>query len=257
MVLKTENVVERGRFEGVRNIVRFNWQFYALALAALAVIAGLVSGSALPGIFNLALVFGAATAFLYVCVSLLVSHFIYDRSDLYRFAWLRKINLPANGNFINIHSGFDETSLHLQRIFPDAGWQILDFYDSKIHTEVSIARARKHRPPLPQTAGIQADDWKLESGSADAVFGLLAVHEIRSDEGKAAFFGEARRVLKPGGVFVLAEHPRDTANFMAYGPGFLHFFSESTWRKAFAEAGFQVADAFRITPFVKIFVLKK
>ncbi len=254
---KTVNPIGRSRFEGVLNIVRFNWHFYALALAALAVIAGLVSVSALPGIFNLALVFGAATAFFYLCGSLLVSHIIYDRSDLYRFAWLRKINLPEKGDFINIHSGFDETSLHLQRIFPHAGLQILDFYDPKIHTEISIARARKHRPPLPQTTGIQAGDWKLESESADAVFGLLAVHEIRSDEGKAAFFGEARRVLRPGGVFVLAEHLRDPANFMAYGPGFLHFFPESTWRKAFAKAGFQVADAFRITPFVRIFVLKK
>ena len=247
----------RSRFEGVLNIVRFNWQFYALAFAALAVIAGLVFVSALPGIFTFALAIGAATAAFYLCGSLLVSHVIYDRSDLYRFAWLRKINLPAKGNFINVHSGFDETSVHLQRVFPDADWQILDFYNPKIHTEVSIARARKHRPPLPQTIGIQADNWPLGSGSADAVFGLLAVHEIRSDEGKAAFFGEARRVLRPGGIFVLAEHPRDAANFMAYGPGFLHFFSERTWHKAFAEAGFQVADAFGITPFVRIFVLKK
>ncbi len=251
------NPTGRSRFEGVLNIVRFNWQFYALALVALAVISGLVSVSALPGIFNLALVFGAATAFFYLCGSLLVSHVIYDRSDLYRFAWLRKINLPEKGNFINIHSGFDETSLHLQRIFPHATWQILDFYNPEIHTEISIARARKHRQPLRQTIGIQADDWKVEPESADVVFGLLAVHEIRSDAGKAMFFNEARKTLKPGGVFVLVEHLRDPANFVAYGPGFLHFFAEATWRQAFAEAGFQVADAFRITPFVRIFVLRK
>ena len=91
--------------------------------------------------------------------------------------------------------------------------------------------------------------------TADVVFGLLAIHELRSDRERSAWFAEARRCLGRGGRVVLVEHLRDSANFLAFGPGFLHFYSRGSWRRAWESAGFRSADEFRVTPWVHVFVL--
>ncbi len=56
---------------------------------------------------------------------------------------------------------------------------------------------------------------------------------------------------------ILVEHVRDLANFVAFGPGFLHFLSVASWRKSWEAGGFNLDASFRITPFVRVFVLKK
>ncbi len=248
---------QRSRWEGVANIVRFNWHFYTLALIALLLATLLIQLSFFSSPIPQWLGVGAGIAFFYLTGSLAVSHFIYDLSDLYRFQWLKRISLPATGHFVNVHSGFDETSLLLKQHFPQIRWTILDFYDPKIHTEVSIARARKHRPVLPETVRIQATQWNLDAGSVAVIFGLLAVHEIRDDHEKVLFFEEAYRVLQVGGTFILVEHLQDTANFLAYGPGFRHFFPEKVWKTTFTAAQFRLANQFCVTPFVNVFVLVK
>ena len=86
---------------------------------------------------------------------------------------------------------------------------------------------------------------------------LLSAHELRSEEGRGALFTELRRVLGPGGRIVVAEHLRDWANFLAYGPGVLHFHSRRTWLRCFTRHRFDVHAEFSITPFVRIFVLRR
>ena len=54
----------------------------------------------------------------------------------------------------------------------------------------------------------------------------------------------------------VVEHVRDVANFLAFGPGFLHFHSTGTWRRAWRSAGVHDVCQFRVTPFVRVFVLK-
>ncbi|HKO19228.1 MAG TPA: hypothetical protein VJU82_10120, partial [Acidobacteriaceae bacterium] len=65
------------------------------------------------------------------------------------------------------------------------------------------------------------------------------------------------RVLVPSGELVLMEHARDWKNFLAFGPGFLHFFSRKEWRKIALESGFMVQTEVAMTPFVHVYVLRK
>ena len=60
---------------------------------------------------------------------------------------------------------------------------------------------------------------------------------------------------KPGGRIVMAEHLRDPANFVAFGPGFLHFHSAANWRKCWENAGLRGSDEFAVTPWVRFFVI--
>jgi ubiquinone/menaquinone biosynthesis C-methylase UbiE len=74
---------------------------------------------------------------------------------------------------------------------------------------------------------------------------------------RGALFNELRRVLGPGGRVVVAEHLRDWANFLAFGPSFLHFHSRHAWSRCFNRARFAIQSEFPITPFVRVFVLRR
>lgn len=122
-------------------------------------------------------------------------------------------------------------------------------------TEASIQRARELFPPLEGTLPAPFDQWPSGAGSADVIFGMLAIHELRSEEERTAWFGEAKRCLEPGGRVVLVEHTRDLANFLAFGPGFLHFHSRASWRRCWERAGLEAVDEFELTPWLRVFIL--
>ncbi len=245
----------RAPWQGMRTIARFNWPVYllaALVLAAAVICAILVP---VPWLKAAAALAGAG-ALHFIVVSLGVSHWVYDRSDLYRWNWLvRAAGEVRHGMMVVCHSGFDEASAMLRARFPGSALQMLDHYDDKRMREPSIRRARALFPRPPETTAAPHDRWPVETGSADVVFGILAIHELRSVEERAAWFAEARRCLGTGGRVVLVEHVRDFANFLAFGPGFLHFHSVVSWRSSWESAGLRLADGFRITPFVRVFTL--
>lgn len=246
----------RGQWQGMLTIARFNWPFY---LAAFVVLMASAIGLLLlvsPGLKLLCgIIFLGSVYFIFV--SLGVSHFIYDRSDLYRWKWLdRALGNVKIRRAIFCHSGFDETSAALREKFGGAQWQLLDHYDGQRMTEPSIRRARAMFPPGPDTLPARHDAWPLAADSADAVFGLLAIHELRSETERTAWFTECKRCLRHDGRAVIVEHVRDTANLLAFGPGFLHFHSVASWQRCWTSAGFRLADQFRVTPFVRVFLLK-
>jgi hypothetical protein len=237
------------------SIARFNWPFYVAAAVVLMV--SLVGVIAFPAmVLKLACAAAGAGASYFLFVSLGVSHLIYDRSDLYRWRWLERAlqGAPAH-DIIFCHSGFDEASGALREKLGRANWVILDFFNEAQMTEPSVRRARALYPPAPGTLSAVLDHWPVGDHSADVVFGLLAIHEFRSEAERSAWFAEAKRSLRPSGRVVLVEHLRDGANFIAFGPGYLHFHSRASWRRAWSQAGLQVLDEFRITPWVRVFIL--
>lgn len=245
----------RGPFTGVRHIVQFNWPFYG---AACVTILGLVMFAWLapvPRLFAIAALLAAVGAVWLIGSSLVASYWIYDRSPLSRWEWLREFVPSSSERLVNVHAGFDESSPALRRLFPQAEVLELDFYDVEKASEPSIARARKLYPPSPNVQSIHPACWPVADGSCVAVFLLLAAHELRRSDDRVAFFQEARRALKPGGQVILVEHLRDFPNFLAFGPGFLHFLPRQAWLQATRESGLAIRRELSITPFVRVFIL--
>ncbi len=106
----------------------------------------------------------------------------------------------------------------------------------------------------PNTQQIVSSSIPLHDNSVDTIFLISALHEIRKHDEKIRFLKECRRVCKPNGTVIMVENLRDLPNFMAFTIGFTHFFSKSTWRNAFEEAGFTFFKETKFTPFMSVFI---
>ncbi|MEO9070107.1 MAG: methyltransferase domain-containing protein [Ginsengibacter sp.] len=244
----------RKPFQGVRNIIRFNWHFYVLALGLIILIfyfGDRLSTNLIIKDMLLVLIIGSTL------ISLLVSTYIYDFSNLYKLSWLDKFESSNHEKIININAGFDETSFLLKSKFENCEISVLDFYDPKKHTEISIKRARKAYPPFPNTQQVKTTNLPLQDNSADKIFTILSAHEIRNVVERESFFRELRRALSPTGQIIVTEHLRDTANFLAYNIGAFHFHSKATWHKAFQSSSLRIVKEIKITPFITTFILDK
>jgi SAM-dependent methyltransferase len=254
---------------GVRQIVRFNWPFYAAAAAAVVIAPPVIARLPLPAAAHGLLYAATGVAGLWIATSLVASWIVYDRSPLMRWDWLPRALGFHPGAWINIHAGLDESTPALRALFGAARGRVFDMFDAAEMTEPSIARARlSSQSALRQgTPGKVARDLVAEAadyrrlpvatGTIEAALLLLSAHELRTDEARLALFTELRRVLGPGGRVVVAEHLRDAANFLAFGPGFLHFHSRRTWTRCFSRTRFDIHAEFPITPFVRVFVLRR
>jgi SAM-dependent methyltransferase len=190
--------------------------------------------------------------------SLGASWIVYDRSPLTRWLWIRDALGFRPRAWLNIHAGLDESTAAVRALLAPSQGRVFDIFDPVQMTEPSIARARLRRTteaPEPETVDFRR--LPAQENSVDAALLLLSAHELRSDDARGALFAELHRVLAPDGRVIVAEHLRDCANFAAFGPGFLHFFSRRTWRQCFARARFVVHREFSITPFVHVFVLRR
>ena len=243
----------RKPFQGVGNIVKFNWHFYAISAAFLSAL--LILRQSLPTVYHFPISFLFILLLATTLISLLVSFYVYDFSNLYTFDWLLDENEPLS--IVNISTGFDETSHLLRAKFLNAELTVFDFYDPEKHTEISIKRARKAYPPFPDTKQINTSKITLADKSADKIFVILSAHEIRNASERVVFFKELCRVLKPNGQIFIVEHLRDTANFMAYSIGFFHFLSKKSWINTFRDSNLLVKTKQKITPFITIFTLNK
>ena len=247
---------------GVRQIVRFNWPFYALAAVVAAIAPLVILRLPLPGAVRVILFAAAGLAGLWVASSLIASWIVYDRSPLMRWEWLPRALGFQPEAWINIHSGLDE-STSMVRALLGTGGRVFDMFDPGEMTEPSIGRVRLcSRRELRRDAAVDGEQvdfhhLPVPTGTIEAALLLLSAHELRTDKARLALFTELRRVLGPGGRVVVAEHLRDAANFLAFGPGFFHFHSRRTWTRCFMRTRFDIHAEFAITPFVRVFVLRR
>jgi hypothetical protein len=247
----TTSIPARTPYQGLLQILHYNRPFYTRTLAG--VIAATVLAMWLPFTFRALLLLATCAAVFWMCSSLLVSHYIYDRSPLYSFRWLQECLSRPPVRWVNIHTGIDETSQVISSVFPGSEGRILDIYDPREMTEPSIEEARRiTKAPLAAT------DWRAlpaPDQAFDAAFLIFSAHELRRHDARVQLFREVDRVLRIGCELVLVEHLRDAANFLAFGPGFLHFFSWRTWQRAADAAGLRIRLHRTLTPFVHVFVL--
>jgi SAM-dependent methyltransferase len=244
----------RKPFQGVVNIIRFNWPYYVFSLAAIVALCAIAFS--IDSQVSKWLLAGAVVAGVLNVLSLIVSYWIYDASDLYELPWLRDIGSADEVTIVNINAGFDETSQLLREKFSNAELIVLDFFNSDRHSEPSIKRARAAYPPFPGTQLVESTLIPLKAQSADYILVTFAAHEIRNNEERVEFFKEISRVLKIHGRIYVTEHLRNWQNFIAYNIGFFHFYSRTTWLVDFQRAGLKVVEERPHTALIRTFILQ-
>lgn len=245
----------RTPYQGVLNIVRFNWHYYILSILVLIFIISF-QNYLIPNSLFISKILGIGIV-LPIAISLLISYYVYDYSNWLEFKWLEELKVGNNQTILNINAGFDETSEILQQKFPYAEFLIFDFYDPAKHTEVSIKRARKAYPLASNANQVKTNHLPLQNGYIDTIFVLFSAHEIRDKTERIAFFKELKRSLNDKGEIIVVEHLRDWANFLAFNIGFFHFYTKKLWRNTIHDAGLKIENEIKITPFVSAFKITK
>ena len=245
------------RFAGAVKIVRFNLQFYLLSAAVLAGAGLLIASKKLTPAVEVAVISGGAIVAFWTLSSLLVSWYVYDHKGVTRWEWLPSQLAGPPHRWANIHAGLDESTSALRRLLPCTEGSAVDIYDPGEMTEPSIARARRIHPAEEPFKRGTYDAFPLLEKSCDTVFLLFAAHEVRDEVKRMQLLSQAAHVLREKGCVVLVEHLRDWRNFLAFGPGFLHFYSREDWLRAIRNAGLVVVQERTVTPFVKCFVLHR
>lgn len=242
-------------FQGLMNIIRFNWPFYVYSILFLLLL--FITSIYIPHTFRFYFLAASSIILTGILSSLLVSYYIYDYSGLYKLDWLNALHINEKEIIINIHAGFDETSCQLKNKFKNAILIVFDFYNAEKHTEHSIKRARAAYPPFENTCKINTANLPLKDNYADKIYITFSAHEIRNEDERIIFFSELCRILKPTGSIIVTEHLRDAPNFLAYNIGCFHFYSKKTWLYTFKKANLSVKQEIKITPFVSNFILNR
>ena len=238
-------------YAGVAKILRFNWPWYAGALLVTTSFLILLGRGNLDGSLHIVMVMALVMANGWLVLSLLVSYIVYDVSALSQGCWLQAKN---ESTIVILHAGHDEASVHVRRILPQAVCHSFDFCVADTNLSPSLRRARSEATAASTT--IKPDHIPVPDGTAELVLIIFSAHELRVAEKRVQLFGEIARVIGATGRAVVVEHQRDIWNCIAYGPGFFHFLSRSTWIDTFTQAHLRVMRDDTITPWVHRFELR-
>ncbi|MFM2387879.1 MAG: hypothetical protein RL660_2636 [Bacteroidota bacterium] len=239
----------RTKYQGLRNVLLFNWPYYIFASVFVAVL--FLAGSQLQPPLQEACYTLAILAFASTSASIISTHIIYDRSSLYALKHLPSLK---DKKVLSLCAGFDEIDGLLRIKYEGIQLTTCDFFDSNRHTEPSIARARQLYPSNAQL--VDLDQLPFAKEQFDFCIAFLSFHEIRTHQERVQALTNIKHVLNATGNLLITEHLRNIPNFLAYNIGFFHFHGKSTWEAAFKEAGFDVVSTSYTTPFIINFTLK-
>ena len=259
-------------FDGMLRIVRFNWPSYLVSLVTCAVLSALRRRFSHIRAVRWPATLGIAMSGYWSVASLLVSHYVYDLSELTDWqVWLPGLLTRPPQRALNVHVGRDEVGPSLRDVLGGIETTSIDVYDPAAMRSGSIRRARvdadqRHarqdgnqhqKAPM---GDVQRVDWHalpFADSSYNVELVMFAAHELRDRTARRELFRELRRVLSADGQIVLVEHARDLANLLAFGPGVLHFFPLQEWRSVALDAGLRVTTERKLTPFVTAMVLER
>lgn len=243
-------------FRHALSIAQYNWPLYAVA--SLAVLGGITVACwpIVPLPVRLAAAGGAAIAGWFAGASFLAFHWMFDRSELMRWHWLRRELGLAPSRWVQINAGLEETNAELDEVFPGTEGIVLDIYDPASMTEPAITRARQKKTGIPSVSA-PPSNLPVETGWADGVIVVLAAHEIRNRQEREKFFQELARIVSTTGRVAVIEHLRDFAACMAFGPGVFHFYPRREWLSLGKLASLELDHECRITPFIRVFIYRK
>src|SRR5215471_9975347 len=109
----------RGRYDGVLQILRYNAHYYVGSLLALLVVVTLLWLQWLPRLIQATLLGVAGLAVFWSVSSLIVSYYVYDWAAVTQWSWLPQMLLHPPRRWLNIHAGLDQSTEILTRLFPE------------------------------------------------------------------------------------------------------------------------------------------
>lgn len=195
---------------------------------------------------------------LNIFASLLASYILYDNSDLYELNNLKGIiDWNKTENVILVHASFDPLSKSLEEKYPNLNLTVCDIFGNRHEMEKGIETSKKIFPRNPKEIKIKPHQLPFEDRSQNVILAITALHEILDHDQRVLFFKEAKRVLKDDGLIVISEQFRDFTNFVFFNIGAFHFLSKKQWQNAILEAGLEIAENKKITPFANMLIVKK
>jgi SAM-dependent methyltransferase len=198
-------------------------------------------------LFHVPLAFWAAVALAEIGLVLLA----YSLFGLYRMyghpgvryvrrlVELGEVKGPVTVADLNI--GTYRHAFLLSDVLPEAKIQSVDCWNVEGESpEEAVQDVRDLEVPPKSTPRIMASKAErftvpLADGSCDAVCFGFGTHEIPTNGPREKLFGEAIRILKPGGKVLLFEHGWDAHNYVIFGPVIHHVTKRQDWDKFLRE----------------------
>ena len=239
-----------------QQIILFNKTTYLASLLFLLSLLLLLIFVSLPFLLFYFLLIALIGGIYFSFASILFSYFIYDLSDLYHFNWLCQLLTDPKSTIFNVFSGYTEAGHLLQKNLNNHPLQHYDFFNKNTSVTSSIKRAKELSEPINCTE-INYNNWQLNN-KADYILFMQSLHELREADQQTECLIEASKYLNsPDSRIVIVEHLRDIKNFSIYSMGVFHFHSYHRWISVINASGLAIEKEFTITPFVKVFVLKR
>jgi SAM-dependent methyltransferase len=156
-----------------------------------------------------------------------------------RLAELGGVKGPVTVADLNI--GTYRHAFLLSDVLPEAKIQSVDCWNIEGESpEEAVQDVRDLEAPpksIPRITVSKAEHFAipLADGSCEAVCFGFGTHEIPTGGPREKLFGEAIRILKPGGKVLLFEHGWDAHNYVIFGPVIHHVTKRQDWDKFLRE----------------------